>query len=266
MLGGLQPLAHAAAKLGNAISAWQHAHAAIDALVGLGARGLHLGLAYEAAARVAAALGDMDQFEYYALQCKGVFLAFPNPTLAAKYHRLVLLRRRTRTAVTEGSIQTMGDTAVGRSELESVLHSCSDRQQRLDRALAYLIALSGARSGFLYGLAQGKPLLLSSSGDAAPPPEIEAGAARVFEQELTGHTVMAGDEEHGAAPASEVSSDLYRSVPLHHDGPQGHVLSGLVMLSFEPGRSLRMTVGMATHVSRLLVEHGDVPAYPTGSL
>ena len=129
-----------------------------------------------------------------------------------------------------------------------------------------MVALSGARSGFLFGLANGKPLLLSSSDDAVPPPETEAAAARVFEQELTGHTVMAGVDEHGAAPASEVSSDLYRSVPLHHDGPQGHVLSGLVMLSFEPGRALRMTVGMTTHVSRLLVEHGDVPAHPVGSL
>jgi hypothetical protein len=259
------PLAYAAAKLGNAISAWQHAHAAIDVLTALGARGLHLGLAFEAAARVAAALGDTEQFEYYALQCKGVFLTFPNPTLAAKYHRLVRLRRRTRAAAAEGSAQTMGDTAVGRTEFESVLHSCSDRQQRLDRALAYLIALAGARSGFLYGLANGKPVLLARSEDELPA-EIEAGAARVFEQELTGHTAHAEETNDLTGAASEISAGLYRPVPLHHDGPQGYVLSGLVMLAFEPGQSPRMTVGMATHVSRLLVEHGDVVAHAVGAL
>jgi tetratricopeptide (TPR) repeat protein/tRNA A-37 threonylcarbamoyl transferase component Bud32 len=258
------PLALAAAKLGNAIGAWQHAHAAIDMLTALGARGLHLGLAYEAAARVAAALGDSDQFEYYTLQCKTAFLAFPNPTLAAKYHRLVRLRRRTRAVVAEGSVQTMGETAVGRTELESLLQGCSDRQQRLDRALAYLIALSGARSGFLYGLADGKPLLLARSEDRQPPPEVEASVARSFEQELTGHTVMA--EPGLGASSSSVGADCHRSVPLHHDGPQGSVLSGLVMLSFEPGQALRMTLGSASHVSRLLVEHGDVIAHPVGSL
>jgi hypothetical protein len=145
-----------------------------------------------------------------------------------------------------------------------MLHSCSDRQQRLDRALAYLIALAGARSGFLYGLANRKPELLARS-EAELPPEIEAGAARVFEQELTGHTVHADASELSGAP-SEIAAGLYRPVPLHHDGPQGYVLSGLVMLAFEPGQSLRMTVGMATHVSRLLVEHGDVEARPLGSL
>ena len=72
-------LAVAQAKLGLADAATHGAERAIAQFEALGITGLNLGLAYEARARVAIALGARAEFEHYAMLCRGRVLRAKKP-------------------------------------------------------------------------------------------------------------------------------------------------------------------------------------------
>jgi hypothetical protein len=54
-------------------------------------------------------------------------------------------------------------------------------------------------------------------------------------------------------------------VLLSHSGPKGFVISGLVVLAFDCDQTLRPAAEAASHISRLMVDNGDLPAHVVGS-
>ena len=264
------PLAVACAQLGDAGAAWEHARAAIESFERLGARGLHVGLAHEAAARVALALGDLAAFEQHAAQCKARYLAHPNPALAAKYQRLTRLAQRTTQAQLDGVALPLGDSVLTRSQIESALTTCATSQERLQCALQLLVKTANAERGYLYGFGEHGPELRASSDRVAPPREIESSALTYLQYEL------ARDGETATATATAEGSEMsftgmwnsgmqcYLPVPLNHRGPQGFMIGGLAVLMIDSRQPLRAIVESATQISQAIVDHGDLTAFVVG--
>lgn len=258
------PLAVATAKLGDAAAAWLQAKAAIDGFSALGAQGLNLGLAYDAATRVAAALGDAAALQRYAILCKECLLAYPNPALAAKYQRVSRAARRKQIAVIPGLRDETFASTMDRSQMESMLQTCSTGQDRLECLLRYIVDSSGAEEGFLYGLNDGAPELRARTGELQPPVDIQLAAQRHLAQELSGVEEETAAADTGSSASSEWTSSsgrCYRPLLLTHTGPEGFCVNGLVVLAFEYQRALRPVAEMVTHVSRVLTERGDLPAH-----
>ncbi|HMI93702.1 MAG TPA: AAA family ATPase, partial [Polyangiales bacterium] len=264
------PLALAHAKLGNAEAAWAHAQAAIEIFEGIGARGLHPGLAFETAARVAIALGDTASYERYAALCKQCFLAHPNPALAAKYQRLVRMSQRAAQAKADpaGAIPP-GDSVLSRSQIESVLQGCTTRSERLQRVLQLLVMKAGAERGFLYGLSEGVPSLHARSDHVDPPPEVDQVALRYLEYEITrdAETATATADSEESNFSSHWTSGMrqcFVPVLLNHQAAQGFVISGLAVLMMDGNAAPRAVAETATQLSRFAVESGDLPAFVVG--
>jgi hypothetical protein len=257
------PLALAAAKLGDADAAWHHARLAIEHFEGLGARGLNLGLAYEAAARVASCLEDAAALERYSALCKECFLAQPNPALAAKYQRLghagrVQRRARNGHAVSPNEIVS----SIARSQIESMLMTCGSSEQRVQLALQLLVSNAGAESGHLYTIIDGTLAIRAGTGGQGLPSEVEDEALRYLQSELGvdgDHTADAADDSSLESEWTSLSGRSYRPVLLGHLTERGFVTSGLAVLAFDGAGAPRPIDEIARQLSRAMVAGGDLP-------
>jgi hypothetical protein len=262
------PLAVACARLGDADAAWKHARSAIECFEQLGARGLHVGLAHEAAAKVALALNDRAAFEQHSAQCKARYLAFPNPALAAKYQRLTRQAQRATQAQLDAVVIPSGDSVLTRSQIESVLVTCASSEERLKVALRLLVTTAHADRGYLYGFGEHGPELRASSDEIPPPAEIEASARRYLQYEVArdGETATATADGSELNLSGMWTSGLqcYLPVLLNHRGPQGFMIGGLAVLMIDSRQSLRAIVESATQISQVIVDHGDLTAFVVG--
>jgi hypothetical protein len=176
--------------------------------------------------------------------------------------------RSTRRGVTlapDAPVQALSDSLLG-SQLESILQSCTSREERLQRVLQLLVAHTGAENGFLYSMVDGAPALCATSDGLPPPTDIETLAPRYLETEISrdeGDTTATSQVEEPNSSAQWTSKEgkCYRPVLLNHQGPGGFVISGLAVLTFRQGHPLRVVAETATQISRIAVEHGDLPAY-----
>ena len=259
-------LAFACAGLGDADAAWAHARAAIDSFEQLGARGLNLGLAYECGARVAAALDDADAHAHYAELCKGCFLAHLNPALAAKYQRVLQSFRRTGPRSEPGALR-FDDGGLMRTQLETMLQSCSGRQERLERSLELLVSATGARSAVLYALDQMEEPC-ARSGEDPLPSDVAQLASRHLEYALGAGAEQATVDAQEPGSNSEMWTSsighCYRPILLSHQARGGFVISGLVVLRCEQPLLSSEVGRTATQISRIAVDHGDLHARLVG--
>lgn len=262
------PLAFAVAKLGDAEAAWEHIRAVLETFEALGTRGLNLGLAHEAAARVAAALEDTEAFDHHAQLCSASFHAHPNPALAAKYRRLVHLARR---SLPPGSRTEIGLDSVSalKSELQTVLAGCSTANERLRGGLELIVREAGARNGFLYGLVDGRAHFYTQTGEQSLSPELEEAAKTFLEQELQEDYSTTADITDGSAedrlgsvignPTTQDGTEIcYRPVMLGHRSAEGFLVTGLVVLELDCRDRMRPTSEIAVLFSRLMVAKGDL--------
>jgi hypothetical protein len=254
------PLAIACAELGEHEAAFAHARAAIETCEALGASGLMLGLAYECAADVAGRCGDEKEHDRYARMCKRVFLAFPNPALAAKYQRLVRAARRARVSSEPAASQPTQDAEFARAQVESLLMTCSERDERLQRALALLIASAGAAGGVLYTRHEHGLQAQAVSNDGPLPAEVAALASRHFESTFD----SGGDDDTvydgGTASAgmwTSAAGRSYRPLLLSHRDQNRLVITGLVVLSSESPLPDE-TALVASELSRMFAARGDL--------
>jgi serine/threonine-protein kinase len=260
------PLAVAAAKLGDAETAWLNVRKIVEVFEAVGARGINIGFAYDTAARVAAMLGDQSELERYAALCKENFHQFPNAALAAKYQRLYRATRLHRTrAEVDPSQSSDSVSSMARSQMESLLQTCKGSEERLQCALQLLVSSTGAEGGVLYGLREGSITLRAKTDVRSLPPEVEAEALRYLQTELgsgatESDTADPGEGSSIDAAWTSVDGRCYRPMLLNHVGPEGFFATGLVVLASESARKLRIPGETMAFLSRTMVQSGDLQA------
>jgi hypothetical protein len=252
------PLAVAHARLGHAQEALALCAMVDETFAALGTRGMNLGLASEARARVAIELGDREGFARFAAATAEHFGAEKSPPLAAKHLRLMreALRR-------DPTRRLSGTEVVADAEIESVVHAleaCSTEEERMARGLSLLLERAGASGGVLLRAEEGRLVVRASAGDESVPEDVLAAARRFWEEQCA----LDDATEMTAATTSDSTSYAhgtrsYHPILLSHEVSGGLALTGLVLAMPAAAHSFRHPARLAVTLSRLAM--GERPAF-----
>jgi hypothetical protein len=252
------PLAVAHARLGAAADASRHCDVVDEVFRALETRGMNLGLACEARARVALELGDPEGFARHAATLAGHFRGTTSPALEAKYQRL--MREAQRKAPARG---TDGASSVAEDEGETVVHAlegCTTPQQRVARALALLLERSGASKGVLLTSDDGQLVEAARMGVDEVPSEALARAHALWDEQcsLADVTAMTSDQGDDSL-VEETDGAGYHTVLLSHEVAGGLALTGVALVAAAPGKAFRHPARLAMAVSRVVMgDHSAV--------
>jgi hypothetical protein len=244
------------AKLGLP-SAAHVAEALIERCLATGATGLKLGLAYEARARVAVLQSDATSCDRYRTLCAREFAKASNPALSAKLQKLKRLAQ-TRQLASQAPMLPSAEQSV-LAGVQSRLRAWNDAEARARDILALLAEHSGAIGGYLFQIRDGAPTWVASQGVHKPE---DALFAMVREYVMA--EVHAGEQSTGASELSvktdwsAFSETLYRPVLLSHYIEAGHAISGVALMVVTRDRSFAYPGELATQISRVMQEAGDV--------
>jgi hypothetical protein len=244
------------AKLGQPGAAHM-AEALIERCLAVGATGLKLGLAYEARTRVAVLEADAASCERYRMLCTREFAKASNPALSAKLQKLKRLAQ-TRQLASQAPMLPSAEQSV-LAGVNSRLRAWNDGEARARDILVLLAEHSGAIGGYLFEIRDGGPSWVASLGVHEP-----EAAVFAMVREYVMAEVHAGDASTGASELS-VKSDwnafsetLYRPVLLSHYTEAGHMICGVALLVVAQDRAFMYPGEVATQISRVLQESGDM--------
>jgi hypothetical protein len=253
------PLALALAEAGEFERAVDLADAVVRHFEGLGSQGLNLVLAYETRARVAILAKDAAAYETFAKRCAQQCRNSGSRALNAKYQRLV--RSASSAAVhVHGSVPEHVLATMTGTQLTSVLVGCHKPSERALRSLQLLLRRSGTSEGYLYLIGDHGPELVAQIGAGEAPAGLAGLVDEFIHVELADLAMntrsLEGDDP--APAASTPASDSTQLVLLSHQTSEGFAVTGAAALRVKLGESFVAPGMLATHLSRLTFEAGDV--------
>jgi hypothetical protein len=164
-------LAEALLRAGDVERARQFADACIAEFRRAEMGGLQLGLAYETRARVAIALGDTHGVNHFAELCAEAYQGHGNPTLSAKYQRLlseaVERGMRLDPGLTEQSAPAPRLTDAARAASQRLL-ACLGPEARANEGLQLVLELTGADTGYLFAVRPERCELIAATAGLEP--------------------------------------------------------------------------------------------------
>jgi tRNA A-37 threonylcarbamoyl transferase component Bud32 len=259
----LQGLALALGTLGDFEAAQQHAQTAVDIVQGFGTRGIGLASAFETQARLAILMNDPQAFRRHAAACAQLYKAGNDPSLTAKYERLLYdARGVVPDSVRERSTLHMGEGAASRMQtmVTRFLSACDDLPSRAQEALRLLVEHTDSTGGYLYTLERDGLSLRAQCGQQA--------ALKNMDQLASGYLAAELDEEDevtATGTAATGSSTLWaaaegRFIPLvlAHTGEQGRLITGIALLHMPADQSFTSPGALVPALSRALGDAGEV--------
>jgi hypothetical protein len=256
------PLALVQAKLGDVTDATAHADAVIENLRALGSKGLLLALAYETRARVAVIFQDNAAFGQYAALCADQLRAGSSRVLTAKLEKLKQVALRAEMSLQPETFEGAMMTEISGSQLTSMLDGCRGFSERAQQALNVVLRHSGAGEGFLFTVGENGPELAARIGDCERPERVAVFAREYLEAELRDQEMHTSTISPESAPLiSELTGsqgERYLPVLLGHPVQSGFAITGVIVAVIKPGKRFAFAGPVATQLSRLLHESGDV--------
>jgi hypothetical protein len=259
----LLPLAQAEIERGEWTRAGELLRAVVDALEGPGRRCVYLARARQLQALLAVRTRDSAAWQQAFALCQEQYMPSKNPRLRAELDEL---QRAARAAGLLPDVplepRAVDLEAEGSgSMVATVLSSCEETQERVERALLLLTRHSRCKGGFLYTLRTEGPRLVAQRGGRDPLPQLDALVNRyVIEQvrprEQTRSQYLTTTTEPSA---SWQAPDGTQFVPmlLAHRGNEGSCITGVAVMWQKPESHYRVPTRLLTAVSRTLHESGD---------
>ncbi|HKP61104.1 MAG TPA: protein kinase [Polyangiales bacterium] len=253
------PLAQALAEQGQCERAAGIADAVIENLRALRCDGLSLVLAYETRTRVAIRAKDRAAYEIFARLCAEQCRAAGSRVLGAKYERLVRAATSASVHVPDATPAHILATLTG-TQLTSVLVGCNKPSERAERTLQLLIRRSGASAGFLYLIGDHGPELVAQGGPNEPPLGLPGIVSEFIDRELHDREMNTRSLEAEEAPSTwpVEEREAHHLVLLSHQMSEGFAVTGCAALVIEPGAPFVHPGSLASHLSRLTFDAGDV--------
>jgi hypothetical protein len=257
------PQAQALAQLQDFERAAVIAESVIQQLRELGCEGLSLILAYETRIRVAIGAKDSPAYETYARLCADQCRAAGSRVLGAKYERLVRAATSAAVHVPDAAPDHVLATLTG-TQLTSVLVGCNKPSERAERALQLLLRRSGTTAGFLFLIGDHGPELVAQAGPNEPPLGLPSLVSEFIDRELQDrelNTRSLEAEETSASNSIGPTEDRdthHQLVLLSHQMSEGFAVTGVAALVIEPGATFVHPGSLASHLSRLTFDAGDV--------
>jgi Protein kinase domain/AAA ATPase domain len=256
------PLAVACAEVGEFERAAALAEATIQGLRTVGSDGLNLVLAFETRARVAILARDTPAYESYARACAEQCRVAGSRVLGAKYERLVRAATTASVHVPDAAPEHVLATLTG-TQLTSVLVGCDRPSERAERALTLLLRRSGAEAGYLYLIGDHGPELVAKAGPNEPPLGLPSVISEFIDAELHERELSTRSMENEDVPAKNslwpsAQGEQHQLVLLSHQMPEGFAVSGVAALVVKVGSLFSHPGSLASHLSRLVFDAGDV--------
>jgi hypothetical protein len=256
------PLAVACAEVGEFARAAELADTTIHGLRVAGSDGLNLVLAFETRARVAILARDTPAYESYARACAEQCRAAGSRVLGAKYERLVRAATTASVHVPDAAPDHVLATLTG-TQLTSVLVGCDRPSERAERALSLLLRRSGAEIGYLYLIGDHGPELVAKTGPNEPPLGLPSVVSEFIDSELHERELSTRSMENEDVPAKNslwpsAQGEQHQLVLLSHQMPEGFAVSGVAALVVKAGSVFSHPGSLASHLSRLVFDAGDV--------
>jgi hypothetical protein len=247
----------AEAKLKQA-DAVRTADETIERCLESGASGLILGLAYEARARVAVLLDDVAGYNRHRALCEEEFAKAANPALSAKLQKLKREAQRQNVAP-PAPLLDAAQRGLAASVVKSRLGACHDANERAHAILDLLAQHSGATEGYLYLIRRDGLSWVASLGSREPTDALHTMAREYVLAETHAGTQITGASELSVATQwTAFGETSYRPVLLSHYNDEGCVISGLAVFVVEHDRPFAYPGEVATQISRMTQDVGDV--------
>jgi hypothetical protein len=167
-----RPLAEALIRAGQAERAREFADDCIAEFRRTEMGGLQLGLAYETRARVAIALGDTEGVNHFAELCARAYRGHGNPTLSAKYQRLLSEAVEQGMRLDPGLMDPRAPepprmTDAARAASERLL-ACLGPEERAREGLKLVLEITAADMGYLFAVRDERCELIAATAGLEP--------------------------------------------------------------------------------------------------
>ena len=219
------PIVRALTQAEAEAGAFEHATLRIEAIIAqqlaLGARGIHLGAAYEVRARIAARAGDRESFVRFAELTREEYCRVPESALAARH--LMLLTEEPRVPGSHSrDAAFLSTTGIHRHStaqptasalIDRALSDAADYRERAQLALQIICEAHGAITGQLYLYRAADLKLLASQGDQASMQDLARDVSSLVQRELETDQMMTvtGDQRDSSPPSARAGLHVLAS-------------------------------------------------------
>ncbi|HKP56754.1 MAG TPA: serine/threonine-protein kinase [Polyangiales bacterium] len=256
------PLAEAELERGEYARSSELLRLVIDALDGPGRRCVYLARARELQARLAVRMRDEAAWHRAFAHCEEQYLPSKNAQLRINLNQLQRTAREAGLLPHQPLEQRAElDVEGAGSMVATVLSSCEQTQERVERALLLLTRHSRCNGGFLYTLRSEGPLLVAQRGGREPLPQLDTLVKRyVVEQvgprDRTRSQCLTTTTEP-SVPWHAADGTLFVPMLLAHRSVQGTCITGVAVMWLRPDSHYRVPTRLLTALSRTLHESGD---------
>jgi serine/threonine-protein kinase len=238
----------------------------------LGCAGLSLGMLYEARARIALHMDDEEAQGHFAELCAREYKKAGNPALSARLsHALDEVREGGSDVdelaeLREPSQSAAAETAAGYNTVHSRIMACMDRDERARCALTLLLQSTQSDCGYLYGVREGRPLLLAGLPELPVDPSLDRWVEQRFRTMLAVSKGKTATKPHHA----EQTSDDFDSPYVNAEGrtlaptflfatrSQEPWLAAVLVLELPPQPRTLPSKALLDELANELLEAGDV--------
>jgi hypothetical protein len=266
------PYALTQAVLGDHQSAIRNAQDMIDTYTKLGSSGLTLGLIYEARARVAIYMGDLENLKIYARLCAEQYRTGHNPTLRAKYEKLLQeanyagMNMSTNLERAAEMSNEISDRLL--EQTTSSLSQCSNVKEQMRRLLEILVKHSNSNGGFLFTMRGNGPTLVAEMGEEGCSDRINNMVKEYIAAEINtdGDVTKTNVESEASAAFSTLWADrqgiVFQPLLLGHNTGRGFAITGVAVLRLNPEKMFEYPASLVVTLSHYLFDSENVlPMY-----
>lgn len=252
----VKPLAVAHARLGQHARARELALEEVETWEHRNARGLHVGRAYETAARIAIYAKDQEAFQRYAALCARELLGGDRSALAAKYRQLLDKARQhgLEVPVERGAHILPGSAGAAQQRVRARLADCPDAGDRTGQCLRLLQEQTVVERGILFGVSETGTRVLAATCEA--PAAMTSFVDAYLDAEIEESQTLTASLQHPQQGDVFTHAGChYRPLVLRIDEPEGERIVGVVMLPAERKPAERQVVEA---IAQALLDAGDV--------
>jgi hypothetical protein len=225
---------------------------------------------YETRARIAIWMDDLPAFEVFAERCTQEYRQARNPALSARLARLVEEARQHEIGgdepipeIKEILAPAHSDTAY--NTIHSRILECVDEEDRARCALTLLLQSTESGLGYLYGVRDGRAVLLAALPEPPADPDLTRWVDECLQAELNAGAATAVEDEETDDTRSEVAARYIdqdgreiEPIFLVATQKQARRIAGVLALHMAPGPRTLPTRPLLAELANELLEYGDV--------
>jgi hypothetical protein len=263
-------LAYALARSGEHADAVRILDGAIAQRKQLGCVGLALGTLYEARVRVAIWAGDRAGVAQFAELCANEYRAAHNPTLIARFARLLEEAKRHElepadTALEIRSLMEPEESSLSFNTIHTRMLECVNESDRARCALTLLLQSTESSTGHLFGIKHGRIELLAALPESAGDERLRHWAEQCLQKEIAAQVgaTISGESEgpiNFESPPRYTDADgsVFEPFFLVESRSRGDRIAAMLAVPVPQGARCIPDRELLADLATELLTHGDV--------